>query len=167
MKNFEVKNNNTQETVTQKPARKVKKKTVAAIVLTSLVAVGALTVIGIFGSKKTSKMNEITADRLSAAINTVDVKQEMATPTSTNRSYQFFAPAQSGNSNSWNLVKGENFVDVSANYDTSAHVYKFDIKGKEKGTGDVELSYRVKDNKINTAKLRLTVDENMNVSVAH
>ena len=162
MKSFEERIYNMQENnTTAKPARKVRKRTVAAIILTAAVFAGTLTVIGVFG-KKMSK-TAVSADRLSAVTNMIEVKQEKATaPAST--CYQYFAPAQNGSSRAWNLVKGGDLVEVNANYDNADHIYRFEFKGKEKGTGDIELSYQVKENKIKTDKLRLTVDENMNVS---
>ena len=163
MKNFDERINNMQENnTTAKPARKVRKRTVAAIILTAAVFAGTLTVIGVFG-KKMSK-TAVSAERLLAVTNTVELKQEKSNIPASVGSYQYFAPAQSGNSQAWNLVKGSDFVNVKADYDNADHIYKFEITGKEKGTGDVELSYQVKDNQIKTAKMRLTVDENMNVS---
>ena len=162
MKNFDERTNNMQENTTVKPARKVRKRTVAAIVLTVAVFAGALTFIGVFG-KKMSK-TAVSAERLLAVTNTVELKQEKANTPASTGSYQYFAPAQSGNNQSWNLVKGSDLVEVKTDYDNSDHLYKFEFKGKKTGTGDIELSYQVKGNQIKTAKMRLTVDENMNVS---
>lgn len=162
MKNFEKKATDI------KPARKIKKRNIAAIMLTAAVAVGALTGLGIFGSKMMKK-NVVSDNQLTAApgdvkTSAIGIHNTGVFSPANALDYHFFAPGLEGDSNSWELVKGGEKVNVTAEYNNRTHVYDFRFTGKEKGVVDVILSYKVKNNKIETAKMTFNVDENMNVT---